>query len=111
MARRRWFDAGFIAVWMVVWTAAIIVAVWLLGSAALGGEVAAAVFLAVWVCAAGFGLVSAGRRLVSVLMPGREARRPDGRRWDDGFDPPPGPQDGSDPEGAAGPLPRSRGKG
>ena len=64
--RSRKLDAGLLIVWMVLWTAAILVAVWMLGSAALGGEPAAAIFLAIWVAAAGFGLYSAGRRLWSV---------------------------------------------
>jgi hypothetical protein len=74
---------------MVVWTAAILVAAWMLGTAALRGELAPAFFLAVWVAAAGFGLWSAGRRLVELLVTGRP-RRPDTRRWEDGIDPPEG---------------------
>ena len=87
--RRRKLDAGLLAVWVVVWTAAIIVAVSMLGRAAFGGEPAAAVFLAVWVAAALFGLYSAGRSLVQLLVTGRP-RPPDTRRWDDGMDPPEG---------------------
>ena len=59
----------------------------MLGAAALGGEPAAAVFLAIWVAAAGFGLYSAGRRLVELLVTGRP-RRPNTRAWEDGIDPP-----------------------
>ena len=85
--RRRQLDAGLLIVWMVLWTAAILVAIWMLGSAALGGEPAAAVFLAIWVAAAGFGLYSAGRRLVERLVTGRP-QRPNTRAWEDGMDPP-----------------------
>ena len=54
---RRRADAGLLGLWMVVWTAMIIVAVWMLGSAALRGEIGAAAILAAWVAAAGFGLL------------------------------------------------------
>ena len=87
--RRSRVDAGFLVLWMVFWTAAILVAVWMLGSAALSGELAAAAFLATWVAAAGFGLASAGRRLVQTLT-GGPPPRPNRRRWDDGMDPPGG---------------------
>ena len=40
---------------MIFWTAAILVAVWSFGAAALGGELAPALFLVVWVGVAGFG--------------------------------------------------------
>jgi hypothetical protein len=85
--RRSRIDTGFVIVWMVFWTAAMLVAVWLLGSAALSGQLGAAVFLGIWLAAAGFGLWSAGRGLVERLT-GTEPRRPDARRWEDGIDPP-----------------------
>jgi hypothetical protein len=90
--RRRRIDAGLLAVWMVVWTAAILVAVWLLGAAALGGEPAAAVFLAIWVGVAGIGLVSAERHVAAAFRapPARRTELPRNRRWDDGMDPPEG---------------------
>ncbi|HET9068047.1 MAG TPA: hypothetical protein VFN28_05350 [Amaricoccus sp.] len=81
-------DPALLAVWMVLWTAAILIAIWLLGSAALGGEPAAAIFLAIWVAVAGIGLVSAGRRIVETFRPGRTRRTdlPRNRRWDDGME-------------------------
>ncbi|WP_297974058.1 hypothetical protein [uncultured Amaricoccus sp.] len=85
--RRRWLDAAFVVVWMILWTAAILIAVWMLGAAALEGELGAAVTLVVWVGAAGFGLYSAGRGLVQTLVTGKP-RRPNRRRWDDGMPPP-----------------------
>ena len=85
--RSRGVEAGLLAVWMVAWTAAILVAVWMLGAAALKGELGAAVVLAVWVAAAGFGLYSAARSLVERLVTGRPERR-SRRAWDDGMDPP-----------------------
>ena len=42
-------------VWLVFWTSAILVALWHLGGAALAGEPAAALVLAIWLAAAGFG--------------------------------------------------------
>ncbi len=87
--RRRRVDAGLLVIWIVFWTAGIMVAIWKLGSAALSGELAAAVILAIWIGAAGFGLTSAIRRLVQLTVTGRP-RRPDTRRWEDGMDPPEG---------------------
>ena len=86
-SRKR--GAGFLVAWMVLWTAAILVALFMLGSAALRGELGPAAFLAIWIAAAGFGLCSAGRRLVELLVTGRP-RRPNTRPWDDGMDPPAG---------------------
>jgi hypothetical protein len=79
----------FLVVWATVWTAAILIALWSLGSAALAGEPAAAIFLLVWVGFAGFGLVLVGRRLRQRLLGERTPRRQ--RRnhtWRDGIDPP-----------------------
>ena len=77
--------------WMVFWTAAILVAVWHDGRRGAGvASRAAALFLVVWVGAAGFGLVSAARQLVRLLLGERPAPRPvRNHRWDDGFVTPP----------------------
>jgi hypothetical protein len=88
-SRDRKVDAGFLVVWMIFWVAAIFVAIWMLGSAAVRGELGAGVFLAVWIAAAGLGLVSAARKLVQLLVTG-PPERPNTRPWDDGMDPPPG---------------------
>ena len=88
LGRSRKVNAGFLVVWMTFWLAAIFVAVWMLGSAALRGELGAGLFLAIWIAAAGFGLVSAARKLVQLLVTG-PPDRPDTRPWDDGMDPPP----------------------
>jgi membrane protein implicated in regulation of membrane protease activity len=83
---------GFTIVWMTFWTSAILVAIWTLGAAALAGEPAAALFLAVWLAAAGFALVSVGRRLMRQLYGTPRLRRPHrNHRWNDGIDPP-GPE-------------------
>lgn len=94
MARRRQFGGiAFMVVWMVIWTAAIFVAIYLLGARALAGDVGAALFLAVWIAAALFGLRNAARTLLRLLA-GRTgpARSDDPRHhWDDGIDRPPPP--------------------
>jgi hypothetical protein len=89
-ARSRGEKSGiaFMVVWLVLWTAGILIAVWSMGAAALDGEPKALIFLAVWLVAAGFGLVSGVRRLVQMLM----AEKPPPRsmpnhRWDDGLPP------------------------
>jgi hypothetical protein len=88
MARGR--SVGFLVVWLVVWTAAILTAVWYMGAAALRGEPGAAVFLLVWLGAAGFGFWNAARKLVRLLTVGEEPRRPlRHHEWDDGIEPPP----------------------
>jgi hypothetical protein len=95
MARGGPDKAGtaFLIVWMIFWLAAILVAVWSLGGAAFSGEPVAAVFLAVWVAFALFGLQSAARRVRDQFTgAGGPRRRPHGRhRWNDGIDPPEGP--------------------
>jgi hypothetical protein len=97
MPRRRRESIGFLMVWMTVWTAAMLVAVWQMGAAALAGEPVAAVVLLVWLAAAGFALVASARRLKARLL-GEKRPRPNPRhRWSDGFDPqapPPPPRDG-----------------
>jgi hypothetical protein len=91
MARSRseWTQIGFLLVWMVFSTAALFTAFWYMGAAALGGEAGAAIFLMVWLGAAGFGLWNAGRQLVRLLLVGRAPPRPmRNQSWDDGIDPP-----------------------
>ena len=71
------------------WAAGILTAIWHLGAAALGGEAAPALFLAVWLAVAGYGLWSAARKLARLLLGVREPRR-SGRdhRWEDRMGPP-----------------------
>jgi hypothetical protein len=90
----------FLVVWMTFWLAAILIAVWTMGTAALSGEPMAAIVLLVWVGAALFGLVSAGRSLRTLLLGERPQRRPHrDHRWNDGLeDPaPPGSAGGEAP--------------
>ncbi len=91
MARRgRPEKAGsaFLILWMTFWLAAILVAAWTMGAAALSGEPAAAIVLLVWIGAALFGLVSAGRSLRAALLGERPRRTPlRNHQWNDGLDP------------------------
>lgn len=86
--RGRTLSIGFMIVWLVFWAAGILIVVWGLGGAVLDGNLEAAVVMAVWLTAAGLGLVAGGRRL-------RQMLRNDGRpppkgvrnhQWKDGFD-------------------------
>ena len=62
--------------WLVVWTAAILTAIWYMGAAVLRGEPVASLLLAVWLIAAAFGRWTGGRRLVRLTW---RARRSAGR--------------------------------
>ncbi|MBA3326654.1 MAG: hypothetical protein H0T41_15755 [Rhodobacteraceae bacterium] len=54
-------------VWLVVWTASILVVLWLLGGAALRGDFGAAPFLVIWLGFAGLGLYAGLRRMQTLL--------------------------------------------
>ena len=87
-------ETVFTILWLTFWAAAILVAIWSFGAAALGGELAPALFLVVWVGVAGFALASVARGLVRRLLGAEAAAARPGRNhaWDDGIDPPgPGP--------------------
>jgi hypothetical protein len=87
--RRDRVGIGFTILWLTFWAAAILVAIWSFGAAALGGEPAPALFLVVWVGFAGFALASVARGLVRRLLGLRPPPRGPGRNhvWDDGIDP------------------------
>lgn len=81
----------FMGVWLVVWTAAILIVLFMLGSGLMRGEYGAAPFLILWLAFAGFGLYVGLRRMQALLRlgppparPGTEARAP---QWDDGMPP------------------------
>ena len=89
--------------WLIVWGAAIFIAIWALGGAAWSGDLAAAAFLAVWLAGAGFGLLNGIRRLVG-LSTGEPVtkRRLRPNRWNDGMEPPeaePRPETPRTPDG------------
>jgi hypothetical protein len=92
--RRNWVSIGFIAIWIVFWTAAIGIALYIFGGAVLAGEWPVGLILLVWLGAAGFGLVRALRRLFELLLmqklrPEREV--PENRRHEWRDDMPGGP--------------------
>ena len=90
--RRRAVAIGFMILWLTFWLAAMLIAVWSMGREALDGQPAAAVFLAVWTLAAGFGLLNGARRLRGLLADDPAPPRPvRNHRWDDGIDAAPVP--------------------
>ncbi|MBB5224068.1 hypothetical protein HNP73_004029 [Amaricoccus macauensis] len=66
--RGRKVSIGFMALWLIVWCAAIFIAIWAFGGAAWSGDIGAAIFLVIWVIGACFGLASGIRRLVGLSM-------------------------------------------
>jgi len=79
----------FMALWLVVWTAAILVVLVLLGGGLMSGEYGAAPFLLIWLAFAGFGLYAGIRRMQALLRLGPPPARPGegtaAPRWDDGM--------------------------
>jgi hypothetical protein len=73
---RERFAIGFMIVWTVLWTAGILIVLYGLANALLGGDLAAMAFMAVWLLAAGFGLAMGIRKLVQLLRGGRQPRPP-----------------------------------
>lgn len=75
----------FLIVWMVFWAGGMMIMVIALGGAALAGDLAPLLFMVVWLVAAGFGLLSAGRKLRRLLLRDGPARRPPlSQPWNDG---------------------------
>jgi len=96
---------------MTVWLAAILVAVWTMGEAAVSGEPGPAIVLLAWVGAALFGLVSAARSLRALVLGERpKPRLHRNHGWNDGLAPPlPAAADQPHPPPAdASPLPPGR---
>ncbi len=95
-SRKKVISITVTAVWMVFWLAGMIVATYVLGRQALGGEIVAGVFLAIWLVGAAFGLRAAARSLIALMM-GTEAPRrgqASGRHgWSDDFSEGPGGRD------------------
>lgn len=82
----------FMAVWLTLWSAAILVVLWMLGGAALSGDLGAAPFLLLWLGFAGLGLYAGLRRMRALLglagPPAPPPPVPSRRgRWDDGVAP------------------------
>lgn len=73
-------------VWLIVWTAAILIVLWMLGGAALSGDLGAAPFLLIWLGFAGIGLWAGLRRLQRLLRLAPEPAPPPmprGHAWRD----------------------------
>ncbi|TPE49427.1 hypothetical protein [Amaricoccus solimangrovi] len=84
--RSRIVAAGFLIVWLILWGAAMILAVVMLGAAALGGDVFAGLFLVVWLAGASLGLYAASRKLWGILSgSGPAGRPPVSEPWHDGM--------------------------
>jgi hypothetical protein len=67
---------GFMVVWLVFWSAGILVVIYGLGAAVLGGDPIAVLMMALWLAGAGFGLWSGSRKLRQLLMQDETPRRP-----------------------------------
>ena len=97
--------SAFLVLWMTFWLAAILIAVWTMGEAALSGAPAAAIFLFVWIGMALFGLVAAGRSLRALLFGERpEPRLHRNHGWNDRIAAP-GPSGRRTPAATAGETP------
>jgi hypothetical protein len=88
--RRRRGPVVFMAVWLTLWTAAILVVLWMLGAALVRGDLGAAPFLVLWLGFAALGLWAGVRRmqaLVGLAPPPEGPPPPDParRRWRDGL--------------------------
>lgn len=91
-APRRRGPIVFMAVWVVVWAAMMLVVVWLLGAAALRGDLGAAPFLLIWLAFAGIGLWAGVRRLqemAGLVRPPDPPPASANHVWRDAAPPPP----------------------
>ncbi len=79
------FSLGFLIVWIVVWLAMMLVVIWTMINALLEGDLQGALFMVVWVAAAGFGLYLALKNLRKTLLRGRKRNTwtPDAQWHDD----------------------------
>jgi hypothetical protein len=79
---------AFMVVWLVLWSAGILIAIWTLGASAWNGEPEAMIFIAVWLAAAGFALYAGVRRLLRDVFQERTLPPVSPRHeWDDGLPP------------------------
>jgi hypothetical protein len=84
-SRQEKVQIGFLVVWLVFWTAGILVAVVTLGGVAWQGEPVPALVLVIWLAAAGFALWQVANKLVRLLLHGRPPPRPvRDHDWQDG---------------------------
>ena len=103
---------AFIAVWLAVWSAGILIVLWMLGAASLRGDFGAAPFLVIWLGFAGLGLYAGLRRLQALvgLVPPAVAptRPPRPQDWKDGMPERRDDQSGSRTDGTAASALRAR---
>ncbi|MBP7241444.1 hypothetical protein [Amaricoccus sp.] len=89
----------FMAVWLVIWSAAILIVLWMLGGALLSGDLGLAPFLMIWLGVAGLGLWAGVRRLQRLMRilpePGPRPT-PDRHVWRDDLPPDGRAQSGQD---------------
>ncbi len=76
---------GFMVVWLIFWMGGMLVVIYGLGSAALGGELGASLMILAWLAAAGLGLYLGAKRLKQLLTGDEAPPRAPGRNheWDD----------------------------
>lgn len=67
MSAARRAPIVFMAVWLTLWTAAVLIVLWMLGGALLSGDLGLAPFLLIWLGIAGLGLWSGFRRLQRLM--------------------------------------------
>lgn len=65
--RPRRVPIVFMAVWLTLWTAAILIVFWMLGGALVSGDLGLAPFLTLWLAIAGVGLWAGVRRLQRLM--------------------------------------------
>jgi hypothetical protein len=79
----------FMAIWLVVWTAAILIVLFMLGGGLASGDYGAAPFLVLWLGFAIFGLYVGIRRMQTLLRlgppPERVGAEDAPKNWDDGM--------------------------
>lgn len=79
----------FMGVWLVVWTAGILIVLVMLGGGLMSGDYGAAPFLLLWLAFAGFGLYAGIRRMQALLRLGPPPEGPGAGdvapRWNDGM--------------------------
>jgi hypothetical protein len=85
---------GFMVVWLVFWTAGILIALYLLGGLVLRGELVPGLVLVAWLAAAGYGLVAGVMKLRALILHGkRPSKLLRDHAWKDGVN---GPRSGPD---------------
>ncbi len=86
LTRNEKVSIVFMIVWLIFWAGGMMIMVVALGGAAMAGDFAALGFMAIWLVAASFGLVSGARSLRRLLLRDGPVKRPPvGQPWNDGM--------------------------